>query len=118
MLRRDYLVRRGGTEGLEGAIMGLTTIYPTLDILANLGLLYKFDFGDVRARYELAQGPKGIKHHQHLICTSCNRAVDYAVDYTDFIDEEIGFLQETEKGLSNKVQFQNYRLSCSVLWLM
>jgi len=82
--------------------IGLTTIYRTLDILANVGLLYKFDFGDGRARYELAEGPKGAYHHHHLICTGCKRVIDY----TDFIDEEIELLNQTENGLSKKYDFK------------
>lgn len=82
--------------------IGLTTIYRTLDILANVGLLHKFDFGDGRARFELAEGLKGAHHHHHLICTGCNRVIDY----TDFIDEEIELLRQTEKCLSKKYDFK------------
>lgn len=82
--------------------IGLTTIYRTLDILANLGLVFKFDFGDGRARYELAQGPEVTSHHHHLVCTGCNRVIDY----TEFIDEEIELLNQTEKGLSRKYNFK------------
>jgi Fur family ferric uptake transcriptional regulator len=82
--------------------IGLTTIYRTLDVLASLGLVFKFDFGDGRARYELAEGPKGAHHHHHLICTHCNRVIDY----TDFIDEEVELLNQTEKGLSKKYDFK------------
>ena len=82
--------------------IGLTTIYRTLDVLSNIGLVYKFDFGDGRARYELAEGPKGMDHHHHLVCTNCNRVVDY----TEFIDDEVELLQKTEKGLSKKYDFR------------
>ena len=82
--------------------VGLTTIYRTLDVLSDLGMVNKFDFGDERARYELAEGPKGINHHHHLVCTECNRVIDY----TDFIDEEIELLNQTEKGLSQKYDFK------------
>jgi len=82
--------------------VGLTTIYRTLDILANMGLIVKFDFGDGRARYELVKGPKGKEHHHHLICTNCNRIIDY----TDFMDEEIKLLERTEKELSKKYNFK------------
>lgn len=82
--------------------VGLTTVYRTLDILAGLGLVAKFDFGDGRARYEMADGPKGPRHHHHLVCTRCKRVIDY----TDFIDEEIRLLTDTEKGLSKKYDFQ------------
>ena len=83
-------------------VIGLTTIYRTLDLLTNIGLIFKFDFGDGRARYELVKGPKGKRHHHHLICTNCNRIIDY----TDFIDEEIRLLEQTEKELLKKYNFK------------
>jgi len=82
--------------------IGLTTVYRTLEILVQMGVVFKFDFGDSRARYELSKGPKGIKHHHHLVCTSCARVIDY----TDFIDDEVELLQRTEKGLSKKYNFK------------
>ena len=82
--------------------IGLTTIYRTLEILVQMGLVAKFDFGDKRARYELVEGTKGFRHHHHLVCTECGRIIDY----TDFIDEEIELLGRTEKGLSKKFNFK------------
>jgi len=82
--------------------VGLTTIYRTLELLVHMGLVFKFDFGDGRARYELSEGPKGKNHHHHLVCTNCGRVIDY----TDFIDEEIELLSRTEKGLSKKFNFR------------
>ena len=82
--------------------VGLTTVYRTLDLLVEMGLVFKFDFGDGRARYELAEGPKGARHHHHLVCTNCARVVDYI----DFIDEEKELLSQTERGLSKKYNFK------------
>jgi len=82
--------------------VGLTTVYRTLDVLSNLGMVYKLDFGDGRARYELAGGPKGAHHHHHLVCTACGKVIDYA----DFIDDEVELLRETEKGLGSKYNFK------------
>jgi len=82
--------------------IGLTTIYRTLELLVNLGMIYKFDFGDGKARYELADGPKGIQHHHHLVCTSCGRVIDY----TDFIQDEVDLLKKIENGLSKKYNFK------------
>lgn len=81
--------------------VGLTTIYRTLELLVRLGLVFKFDFGDGRARYELAETPKGMRHHHHLVCTQCGRVIDY----TDFIDDEIELLSRTEQGLAKKFDF-------------
>ena len=80
--------------------VGLTTVYRTLELLTQMGMVLKFDFGDGRARYELIEGPER-EHHHHLICTCCKRVIEY----TDFISEEIDFLKRTEKGLSKKYNF-------------
>ncbi len=82
--------------------IGLTTVYRTLDLLVQMGFVLKFDFGDGRARYELAEGPEGMRHHHHLVCTKCGRIIDY----TDFIDEETELLNKTKKGLSQKFNFE------------
>ena len=82
--------------------VGLTTVYRTLDVLSSIGMVYKFDFGDGRSRYELAEGPKGADHHHHLVCTQCNKVINY----TDFIDEEVELLNRTEKELGKKYNFK------------
>jgi Fur family transcriptional regulator, ferric uptake regulator len=82
--------------------IGLTSVYRTLDILAKLGLIFKFDFGDGRARYEVAEGPGGERHHHHLVCTGCGGVVDYK----DFIEKEKMLLKQAEEGLSKKYHFR------------
>ncbi|MGB2705852.1 MAG: Fur family transcriptional regulator [Candidatus Omnitrophota bacterium] len=81
--------------------VGLTTVYRTLELLTEMELVFRFDFGDGKARYELAVGPKGERHHHHLVCTKCGRVIDY----TDFVNEEKELLDKTEKGLSKKYNF-------------
>lgn len=82
--------------------IGLTTVYRTLNLLTQIGLVLKFDFGDGRARYELAAGTQQEKHHHHLVCTKCNRIIDYE----DFIDEEEELFEKTGKVLSEKHNFE------------
>ena len=82
--------------------VGLTTVYRTLELLGQMGLVQKFDFGDKRSRYELCEGPGRPRHHHHLICTQCGRIIDY----TDYIAEELKLLNKTEAGLSNKYNFE------------
>ncbi len=82
--------------------IGLTTVYRTLELLVQKGIVFRFDFGDRRARYELAENPKGIGHHHHLVCTGCGRIVDY----TDFIEYEIELLKQTTNGLEKKYNFK------------
>ncbi len=80
--------------------IGLTTVYRTLDLLAQMGMVFKFDFGDGRSRYELVEGTK--KHHHHLVCTNCGRVIDYS----DFIEEEVKLFNQVEKALSQKHNFE------------
>ncbi len=82
--------------------IGLTTVYRTLDILVQMGVIFKFDFGDGRARYELTEHFSGKRHHHHLICTRCSRIIDY----TDFVDDELELLDKTEEALSKKYNFK------------
>ena len=81
--------------------IGMATIYRTLDLLISWGVVHKFDFGDSKARYELINDPKGLGHHHHLICTNCKKIIDY----NDFIDDEIMFLNKTEAALSKRHNF-------------
>jgi len=86
----------------EYPAIGLTTVYRTLELFVQLGLILKFDFGDGRTRYELHEGSHVKKgHHHHLVCTSCHRVIDY----NDFVDEELELLKKTEKALEEKYQF-------------
>ena len=83
--------------------IGLATVYRTLDLLVNMGLVARLDFGDGRARYELTRGSKEpVHHHHHLICTKCGRVIDYI----DFIDEELELFKRTERTLSKKYNFE------------
>lgn len=82
--------------------IGLTTIYRTLELLAQMKMVVKFDFGDGRSRYELSEEYGTKKHHHHLICTRCTKIIDY----TDFVDEELELIEKTEKRLSKKYNFQ------------
>ncbi len=81
--------------------IGLTTIYRTLELLDQMGIISKFDFGDSRARYELSGDYGNKAHHHHLICTNCLKIIDY----TDFIDDELELLNKTQKELSGKYNF-------------
>lgn len=50
------------------------TVYNTLDLLLNCGLVIKHQFGNNVALYEKAYG---YKQHDHLICTVCNKVLEF-----------------------------------------
>jgi Fur family ferric uptake transcriptional regulator len=85
----------------EYPAIGLTTIYRTLDLLQQTGIISKFEFGHGRAKFELSEKYSSKKHHHHLICRRCRKIIDYS----DFINEEIDYIQKTEEGLKKKYNF-------------
>ena len=60
---------------LPGRKCDLATIYRSIKLLVETGLVDRFDFGDGVARYELA-GHHSTDHHHHLICTECDRVIE------------------------------------------
>ena len=51
--------------------VGIVTVYRTLDLLSQLGLVRRLDLGD-GSRYELAED-----HHHHLICEECGSVAEF-----------------------------------------
>lgn len=82
--------------------IGLTTVYRTLDLFTQIGVVQKFDFGDGKARYELTNNPLKKSHHHHMVCLKCKSIIDY----TDFMKEELELMKKTEKALSKKYNFK------------
>lgn len=63
---------------------GIATVYRTLELLEEIHVLKKMDFGDGRSRYEVAD--EDTHHHHHLVCTQCGRI-------TEFEDDLLGSLE-------------------------
>jgi len=82
--------------------IGLATVYRTLELLSNMGLVHKLDFGEGKARYELAQGPETKGHHHHLICIRCHKVIDYE----EISEKEKELLKEVEENLEKKYGFK------------
>jgi Fur family ferric uptake transcriptional regulator len=78
--------------------IGLTTIYRTLELLVQTGIVARFEFGQGRAKYELTEEYGTKKHHHHLICKGCHTIIDYS----DFLEDELSYIEKTEKGLARK----------------
>jgi len=82
--------------------IGLTTVYRTLEVLNKLGWVRKCDFGERKARYELAENfSENNKHHHHVVCIQCNKVIDYV----DFVKEETRLMGNTEKKIARKYDF-------------
>lgn len=54
----------------EGFHVSLATIYSTLELLVDCGLVRRHRFGSDSARYERTTGSS---NHHHLVCTRCGK---------------------------------------------
>ncbi|MDP2084574.1 MAG: Fur family transcriptional regulator [Gemmobacter sp.] len=63
--------------------ISIATVYRTVKLFEEAGILDKLEFGDGRARYE----DSGRDHHDHLIDLSTGEVIE-------FVDPEIEALQE------------------------
>ena len=58
---------------LEGADIGLATVYRVLMQFEQAGLLTRSNFESGKAVFELNEG----QHHDHLVCLSCGRVEEF-----------------------------------------
>jgi Fe2+ or Zn2+ uptake regulation protein len=70
---REHLTAETILERVRGDIPGVSlgTIYRTLDILREIGLVQVFSFAGSAARYEAA-----LDKHHHLLCLVCRKLID------------------------------------------
>lgn len=73
---RDHFTADGLLARLraEGARVGRVTVYRTLKVLAEAGLVEERAFEKGCASYERALGRP---HHDHMICVSCRRIIEF-----------------------------------------
>jgi Fur family ferric uptake transcriptional regulator len=55
----------------EGRAVGIASVYRSVDLLADLGLVQRVDVGDGVARVQPMR-PDG-EHHHHLVCDDCGK---------------------------------------------
>ena len=64
----------------RGASVGQATVYRTLDLLVQSGLVVERDFGEGYKRYESARDEP---HHEHLLCTECGTVTEFRDERLD-----------------------------------
>ncbi len=69
--------------------IGLATVYRSLELLNDLGILQKMEFGDGCSRYEVNTTDPGLHHHHHLVCTKCGKVMEFADDLLDELEQKI-----------------------------
>lgn len=87
-------------EALPPGECDLATVYRSLHLLEDMGLVERFDFGDGSARFEMAR-PGHSGHHHHLVCTACDAIHPIedclALEWEAKIARDSGFKMVTHK---------------------
>lgn len=68
--------------------IGLATVYRTLELLAELHIVEKMNFGDGVARYDLRGDDHDHMHH-HLICTVCGGMQEIKDDWLGDLEQRL-----------------------------
>lgn len=76
--------------------IGFSTVYRTMKLLVEAGLVSERHFGDGEALYENVHG-----HHDHCICTKCGRILEFEDDAIEALQKAVaerhGFLLTSHK---------------------
>ena len=65
--------------------VGYATIYRTLKLLKECGLLSERHFDEGQARYEVAGG----QHHDHFICEHCGKIIEFEDDAIERMQRDV-----------------------------
>jgi len=90
--------------------IGLATVYRTLELLSELEILQKIDFGDGRSRYEINE-TNSHHHHHHLICLTCGRVIEFADDLMEDLENIIA-QSSNFTIVDHQVKFYGYCQEC------
>jgi Fur family ferric uptake transcriptional regulator len=72
--------------------ISMSTVYRTMKLFEDAGIIEKHDFGDGRSRYE----PAPESHHDHLIDVETGKVIE-------FVDPE---LEQLQKAIAEKLGFR------------
>jgi Fur family ferric uptake transcriptional regulator len=62
------------------------TVYRTLSVLVEPGILEEHQFGESQKVYELSEGRP---HHDHLICTNCHKIIEFVSDAMEKLQDRV-----------------------------
>ena len=91
--------------------IGLATVYRSLDLLAELGILQKMEFGDGRSRYEVGTMTPDEHQHHHMICLQCKKVFEFQDDLLDKLEKDI-YKKSGFKIVDHQAIFYGYCKNC------
>lgn len=87
--------------------VALATVYRTLQLLRERGLVAENQFGERRRRYEQAEG----RHHDHLVCLACGRVLEFEEPLIEELQERVA-RKNGFAALSHRLELYGYCRAC------
>jgi Fur family ferric uptake transcriptional regulator len=91
--------------------IGLATVYRTLELLSELHVVEKMNFGDGVARYDL-RSDSAYHHHHHLICVKCGAVDEIMEDWLTPLEERLA-VEYNFKVHDHRLDFQGICHRCN-----
>jgi len=88
--------------------VGLATVYRTLQLLRDHGLVAESQFGERRHRYEQAEGG----HHDHLVCLDCGQVLEFEEPAIEQLQQRVA-RKNSFTVLSHRLVLYGYCLACA-----
>jgi len=85
----------------------LATVYRTLQMLREHGLVAENQFGERRHRYEQAEG----RHHDHLVCLACGKVQEFEEPAIEQLQERVA-RRHGFTALSHRLELYGYCRAC------
>lgn len=90
--------------------IGLATVYRTILLLEELGVISRLDLNDGCSRYEIVHSDETHRHH-HLICNTCHKVSEVQTDLLEELEADIE-KQYKFKILDHSVKFYGICEEC------
>jgi Fur family transcriptional regulator, ferric uptake regulator len=94
----------------QDAKVSVATVYRTMKLLHDCGLVHARNFGDGQTRYEAAAGRH---HHDHLICTRCGTIIEFENDRIEMLQDRVA-RQHGFRVTSHKMELYGLCSECQV----
>ncbi len=95
----------------QAAELGVATVYRTLELLSEIKVLKKMEFGDGRNRYEIQKDDEP-HHHHHLICLSCGKVKEFEDDLLESLETAIA-RKSNFTIVDHQLKFYGYCQECT-----
>lgn len=92
----------------ENSGIGLATVYRTLELFDDLGIVHQLNFDDNCRRYELDHGEH---HHHHLICLECGGITEFNDQILQEFEEDIE-VEHNFQVTDHRIKFYGYCENC------